>query len=233
MALTAPLLVPPAGKVAVQALEQMYREFDAALRHPCSESWRTILGYGERLRRLNDSTRMQQFVAMAARELREWPPEFSRPCPAPWPTWVKDKLQYLIHETKTYGMYEARVCSDKRLLLSDGTQAVMLRRRPTGAARTMQGAPMSLGEAGEPDLQGGMVIEVGPPDCHSGPAGAVRLDVRVSLEVKMYSGATNEAQETTLAVLRRRGGIVEVVETVEQAVRLLVGHRERLQGLLR
>lgn len=162
-------------------------------------------------------------LALLKSKLPKWPPELDRQVPKWWPAAFKAIAEKRVGETTTYGRYEAQVASDPRLRNSDGTQAVELVRRFVGTARAISSNNvMRVGVKGEPDLSGGMTLEL--------PWG--RLEVRIYIEVKTPTGKMKPDQELSRKVAERRGGIHFVVRTVEECVTALVTERNRLTELL-
>lgn len=162
-------------------------------------------------------------LSLLKSKLAKWPPELDRQVPSWWPKPFRAAAERRVGETTTYGRYEAEVAADPRLRNSDGTQAVQIIRRFVGSARAMSSNNvMRIGVKGEPDLSGGMTLEL--------PSG--RLEVRIYVEVKTLSGKLKPDQELSQEVARRRGGIHVVVRTVEECVTALIAERKRLTELL-
>lgn len=196
-------------------------ELRDALATPCATSWSVVVGTGNRLLRregpLAEAERWDFLAALRTR-LRSWPPELCRKCPPDWPEAWRKVAERAVREVDTYGRYVDGVGADPRLRRANGRQAVKLRRRFVGAVQTLGGRRMKVGEPGEPDLQGRMVLDL--------PGGV--LAVSVAVEVKEPGGSLEPVQETWRDVALDDGVLWICVTTVEEAVLLLVEARRAL-----
>lgn len=200
-----------------------------ALAEPSPESWFLIVRAGSALLRQEEEDAVSRSMRVSFRRaienrLPHWPRELARHVPTAWPEEWRKIAEYKILEIDTYEMYKIGVCGDRRLRLSDGTQAVRLERRFVGAARSIVSEQaMRIGRRGEADLSGGLVLEIGPradPDD--------RLEVTLELEVKSASGDQSDDQEQRERALRRRGAVYLVAWTIEEAVTKIAAARDRL-----
>lgn len=199
----------------------------AALATPCESSWRGIVRIGNRLAKREGPLAVVDrayFQRLLADRLTTWPPELARKVPPTWPPEWRTLAELRVREIDTYGRYIVGVGADPRLRRKDGGQAVHLRRRFVGGARTFDGrALMKLGDVGEPDLRGWMTL-----DLSWGP-----LAVEVAVEVKEPGGRLDPDQEKWRDAALLAGVTYCCVTTVEEAVLFLVETRRRLISQLK
>ena len=196
-----------------------------ALATPGAQSWRTVVRIGNAVARHTGalaSVDRDYFLACLRRAMPRWPTELDRRCPAEWPEEWLTLAHRRVGETTQYDRWEVGICSDVRLALSDGSQGVVLRRRFVGQAISLRGQKrISIGEKGEPDLQGFLVLE-------TALVPMPRLPVYLAVEVKTPDGVLTQKQEERRAATLALGGIHLVCHTIERAVLALVSERDRL-----
>lgn len=105
---------------------------EGLLSQPSAESWRAIVELGKEARKNQNPLEWGVYTEALCREVRRWPPEIERLCPASWPADFRAAVEHRVREMDTYGHYLAKICGHPDLRLNDGSQAVWLERRYTG-----------------------------------------------------------------------------------------------------
>ena len=175
-----------------------------------------------------------QRLKLAKSKLRGWPVEVARPAPdaalyrKPSHAASVAALAYTVRETNLYPAYIEQVCASPLLRRRDGGQAVHLARAFTG--RLDGGAGQyRIGEAGQGDLTGGLVV-----DYYTRPSDPwKRIEVRLEVEVKTAKGRIREDQALRQAAFAERGGLYVLTRSIADCISQLVAARERIRtGLL-
>ena len=159
-----------------------------------------------------------------------WPVEVARPAPnaaiyrKPSHAASVAALAYAVRETNLYPAYIEQVCASSLLRRRDGGQAVHLARAFTG--RLDGGAGQyRIGEAGQGDLTGGMVV-----DYYTRPSDPwKRIEVRLEVEVKTAKGRIREDQALRQAAFAERGGLYVLTRSIADCISQLVAARERIR----
>lgn len=198
-----------------------------ALAAPSAESWAQVVRIGNLLSGRTGPEApgdREHFRRSLADRLPAWPAELDRKVPARWPEAWKEVAERRVRETDTYGRYVVGVGTDFRLRRADGGQALSLRRRFVGGARTADGLRrMKLGDNGEPDLRGWMTL-----DLPWGP-----LAIEVALEVKEPGNGLDADQIKWRDAALRAGVVYCLAYTVEEAVLFFVERRRTLTARLK
>lgn len=159
-----------------------------------------------------------------------WPVEVARPAPDPAifrkPSHAASvgQLSYTVREVDLYPAYVQQVCASPLLRRRDGGQAVHLARAFTG--RLDGGAGQyRIGEAGQGDLTGGLVVDY----CARAANRDRRIEVRLEVEVKTAKGRIREDQALRQAAFTERGGLYIITRSIADCIAQLVAARERIR----
>ena len=171
-----------------------------------------------------------QRLKLVKSKLRGWPVEVARPAPdaalyrKPSHAASVAALAYAVRETNLYPAYIEQVCASPLLRRRDGGQAVHLARAFTG--RLDGGAGQyRIGEAGQGDLTGGLVV-----DYYTRPSDPwKRIEVRLEVEVKTARGRIREDQALRQAAFAERGGLYVLTRSIADCISQLVAARERIR----
>lgn len=171
-----------------------------------------------------------QRLKLVKSKLRGWPVEVARPAPdatiyrKPSHAASVAQLAYAVRETNLYPVYVEQVCNSPLLRRRDGGQAVHLARAFTG--RLDGGAGQyRIGEAGQGDLTGGLVV-----DFYTRPSeNWKRIEVRLEVEVKTAKGRIREDQALRQAAFTERGGLYIITRSIADCIAQLVAARERIR----
>jgi hypothetical protein len=171
-----------------------------------------------------------QRLKLVKSKLRGWPVEVARPAPdaaiyrKPSHAASVAQLAYAVRETNLYPVYVEQVCASPLLRRRDGGQAVHLARAFTG--RLDGGAGQyRIGEAGQGDLTGGLVVDY----CARAANRDRRIEVRLEVEVKTAKGRIREDQALRQAAFTERGGLYIITRSIADCIAQLVAARERIR----
>ena len=171
-----------------------------------------------------------QRLKLVKSKLRGWPVEVARPAPdaaiyrKPSHAASVAQLAYAVRETNLYPAYVEQVCASPLLRRRDGGQAVHLARAFTG--RLDGGAGQyRIGEAGQGDLTGGLVVDY----CARAANRDRRIEVRLEVEVKTAKGRIREDQALRQAAFTERGGLYIITRSIADCIAQLVAARERIR----
>ena len=171
-----------------------------------------------------------QRLKLAKSKLRGWPVEVARPAPdaalyrKPSHAASVAALAYAVRETNLYPAYIEQVCASPLLRRRDGGQAVHLARAFTG--RLDGGAGQyRIGEAGQGDLTGGLVVDY----CARAANKNRRIEVRLEVEVKTAKGRIREDQALRQTAFAERGGLYVLTRSIADCISQLVAARERIR----
>ena len=171
-----------------------------------------------------------QRLKLVKSKLRGWPVEVARPAPdaalyrKPSHAAGVAALAYAVRENNLYPHYIEQVCTSPLLRRRGGGQAVHLARAFTG--RLDGGAGQyRIGEAGQGDLTGGLVV-----DYFARAANRDRcIEVRLEVEVKTIKGRIREDQALRQAAFAERGGLYIITRSIADCCSQLVAARERIR----
>jgi len=182
-----------------------------------------------------------------------WPKEIPRECPPEWPEDFRRQVEHRVLETGTYGHYIQKICTDPRLRLSDGSQAVWLERRFVGGvvpgsvaqrvvallyeARHAPSVPLTIRMMAEAAsmLSGALrnTGKIGTADLTGGltieTLSGKRLEIRLEIEVKVGDGKQREAQAARERSVLTRGGCYVLCNTVESAIQQILEFKKKAE----
>jgi len=252
------------------------KTWHALLDEPSVENWTEIVQHGKRLwaktqdnspaatlyRAIGGSPPVTQtslsnwqfFMNELVRALPRWPKEIPRECPQEWPEDFRRQVEHRVLETGTYGHYIQKICTDPRLRLSDGSQAVWLERRFVGGvvpgsiaqravallyeAVSAPSVPMAFRMIREAAsmLSGALrnTGKIGTADLTGGltieTLSGKRLEIRLEIEVKVGDGKQREAQAARERSVLTRGGCYVLCNTVESAVQQVLEFKKKAEA---
>lgn len=195
------------------------------LNQPSESNWLAIC---ECLSKVCCDTHFITILGWVKLQLRKWPIMLNRPEPSavtfakPSQELAVRHLCVKVQEKDLYGHYIAKVCTHPLLQLPDGTPRVHLARAFTGGLDVGHKF-LSIGEVGQADLRGGLIIEIG----------TLRLELRLEVEVKMKKGRVRDDQSTRQAAVTARGGVYIIARSPEDAVEQLVRYLRTLDMRLK
>ena len=199
-----------------------YLDLNPLLANPSIENWKRIVIIGNRVLKAGEEEAVRLYLVKVANRLATWPTELTRAVPKHWPLSWQQKLGNTVREIQTYNTFILGICTHPMLQLSNGMQAVQLTRRFVGMSSSLAGNLMSVGMAGEADLEGGLSVEF--------KKGIVEFKLEV--EIKSAGAVLNAEQKQHKAAVQRRGRIYIVAQTVETAVQHILIERTRVLAVL-